>query len=114
MIRQYKLAATLGLILLGSLTATRAADGEVATTADSAACNQEAPSTTKARMATPTGGDHARAERVRTGAMAPGSRALAGAAIESPDPQIHGMDADGARDPAYQAAYRHCMRRKGF
>ena len=114
MIRQSTLAATLGLVLLVSLTATKAADGEVATAADSVACNQEAPSTTQARTATPTGGDHARAERIRAGAMSPGSRALAGAAIESPDPQIHGMDAEGARDPAYQAAYRHCMRRKGF
>jgi hypothetical protein len=34
--------------------------------------------------------------------------------IESADPPIHGMDADGAKNAAYQAAYRSCMRRKGF
>ena len=114
MTRQYDLAVTLGLILLVSLTATRTANGEVATAADSVACNQEAPSTTKARMATPTTGDHARADRARAGAMPTGSIALTGGVIESPDPQIHGMDAEGAKNPSYQAAYRSCMRRKGF
>jgi hypothetical protein len=46
--------------------------------------------------------------------MTTGSRALTATVIESPDPQIHGMDAEGAKNPAYQAAYRSCMRRKGF
>jgi hypothetical protein len=46
--------------------------------------------------------------------MTTGSRALAATVIESPDPQIHGMDAEGAKNPGYQAAYRSCMRRKGF
>jgi hypothetical protein len=36
------------------------------------------------------------------------------AVIESPDPQLHGMEAEGAQNAAYQAAYRSCMRRKGF
>jgi hypothetical protein len=34
--------------------------------------------------------------------------------IVSSDPQIHGMSAEGAKDATYQAAYRSCMRRKGF
>jgi len=34
--------------------------------------------------------------------------------IESSDPQIHGMNAEGAKNATYQAAYRSCMRRKGF
>jgi hypothetical protein len=34
--------------------------------------------------------------------------------IESSDPQIHGMQGEGAKNAAYQAAYRSCMRRKGF
>lgn len=114
MARLYDLAVILGLILLISLTATRAADGDVPTAADFASCNLEAPSTTKAGRATPTMGDHARADRVRAGGMTTGSPTLTGAVIESPDPQIHGMDAEGARNPVYQAAYRSCMRRKGF
>ena len=114
MTRQYDLAVTLGLLLLVSLTAPRAAAGEVATAADSVACNQEAPSLTRAGMATPTVNDHTRADRVRAVAMTTGSRALTATVIESPDPQIHGMDAEGAKNPAYQAAFRSCMRRKGF
>jgi len=34
--------------------------------------------------------------------------------IESSDPQSHGRKAEGAKDATYQAAYRSCMRRKGF
>ena len=33
---------------------------------------------------------------------------------QSPDPQIHGMDGEGAKDATYRAAYRVCMRQKGF
>ena len=109
--RLYDLWVTLGLILFLSLTAARAADGDVPTAADFAACNLEAPSTGRA---TPTMGDHARADRVRAGGTTTGSPTLTSAVIESPDPQIHGMDAEGAKNPVYQAAYRSCMRRKGF
>ena len=34
--------------------------------------------------------------------------------LHSPDPQIHGMETEGAKSATYQAAYRSCMRRKGF
>jgi hypothetical protein len=37
-----------------------------------------------------------------------------GQTTRSPDPQIDGMDAKGAKDAAYRAAYRVCMRKKGF
>ena len=30
------------------------------------------------------------------------------------DAQLTGMDPDGAKNPAYQAAYRSCMRKSGF
>jgi len=53
-------------------------DGEVPTAADFAECNQEAPSITKAGLATPTRSDQAWA-----GAMPTNARALPGAAIES-------------------------------
>jgi hypothetical protein len=38
----------------------------------------------------------------------------AGQVTHSPDLQIHGMDGEGAKDAAYRAAYRVCMRRDGF
>lgn len=108
----YRLTLALGLILCVSLAVTRAADGQVPTAVDSTTCNQEAPATARAGMATPTAGDHARAERARAGAT--NAIVRAGTLVESPDPQIHGMDAEGAKTPTYQAAYRSCMRRKGF
>jgi len=36
------------------------------------------------------------------------------AGVEPADPQIRGMAPEGAKTAAYQAAYRSCMRRKGF
>jgi hypothetical protein len=104
----------LALILLLSLAATRTVDGEVPTAADFAACNEEAPQAVKAGTASPIMGDHSRADRERAGAMTTDSRAIRGKVVESSDPQIHGMAAEGAKDATYQAAYRSCMRRKGF
>ena len=114
MSRPWSVVVSLALILLVSLTAARAAEGEVPTSTDSVACNEEAPVTTRTGMTAPTMGDHARADGARAGAMTTRSVAFTGVIIESPDPQIHGMDAEGAKDPTYQAAYRGCMRRKGF
>jgi hypothetical protein len=46
--------------------------------------------------------------------MTANSTDVTGNVIESSDPQIHGMNAEGAKNATYQAAYRTCMRRKGF
>ena len=110
----YKVVLVLALILFVSLTTTRAAHGEVPTRADFAACNEEAPHAVKAGIASPIVADHARADSARGGAMATSSTSFTGIAIESSDPQIHGMEAEGAKNATYQAAYRGCMRRKGF
>lgn len=111
---QYKGVVALALILLLSLAATGTVDGQVPTAADFAACNDEAPRAVKAGMASPIGRDHVRADRARGGATAANSPDFTGRALESSDPQIHGMDAEGANNATYQAAYRSCMRRKGF
>lgn len=104
----------LALSLLFSLAAAQMAGGQVPTAADSAACNEEAPEAVKAGTASPIRADHARADRARTDAMPTTSGHVTGKAIASADPQIHGMEADGAKNAMYQAAYRTCMRRKGF
>ena len=109
-----RVVALLGLLLALSLGTTRAADGEVPTAADFAACNAEAPRAVKAGAASPIGGDHVRAEIARGGTVATGSPPVTGTVVDSPDPQIHGMEAEGAKNATYQAAYRSCMRRKGF
>jgi hypothetical protein len=110
----YKVLVVLALIVLVSLAATRTAEGEIPTAADFAACNEEAPHVVKAGAVTPTQGDHARAERARVGAMTTDPTDITGNVIGSSDPQIQGMEAEGARNATYQAAYRSCMRRKGF
>jgi len=105
-----KLLSALTLMTLVALAATPPADAQIPTVADVAACNEEAPKSVKARTTSPTVGDHARADRARNRVVTSGSSP----AIESSDPQIHGMNVDGAIDATYQAAYRTCMRRKGF
>jgi hypothetical protein len=101
----------LGLVFLLALGTTAPVGGEVPTAADVAACNDDAPEAIKTGSASPTVGDHARAESVRWEATTASSTARV---IESSDPQIHGMEAEGAKSAAFQAAYRNCMRRKGF
>src|SRR5437879_13631816 len=101
----------LALIFLASLAATRTAAGEVPSTADFAACNGEAPEAVKAGTASPTRGDYVRADSARAGAVTMDAIDFTGRVIESSDPQIHGMKAEGAKDATYQAAYRSCMRR---
>jgi hypothetical protein len=114
MAMQHKVVTALALILLLSLAATRTVDGQVPTAADFAACNEEAPQAVKAGTASPIMGDHVRADSARAGAMATNSTEFAGKIVESSDPQIHGMKAEEAKEATYQAAYRSCMRRKGF
>ena len=111
--RRRPLAATASaLVLLLALVVVGPAGGEVPTTADFAACNGEAPAAVKGGTASPTTVDHARAGHARDRAVTTASPSDAEGA--STDPQIRGMDAEGAKHAAYQAAYRSCMRRKGF
>jgi hypothetical protein len=112
MVRRYDIPRALVLIFVVSLATT--AEGQVPTSADFAACNEEAPKTIKAGTASPTTGDRARADNLPADAKTFAVPYGGGKAIESPDPQIHGMSAEGATNAFYQAAYRSCMRRKGF
>jgi hypothetical protein len=102
------------LIVGLTFAAARAADGEVPTAADMAACNEEAPQSVKTGRASPTAADRARAEHARSAVVPADTLRVAGTTIESPDPQVHGMAKEGAKNAAYQAGYRSCMRRKGF
>ena len=91
------------------------ADAAVPTVADMTACNEEAREAVRGRTAFPTTTDEARAENSRQAAPNTIERTDAtGTITESADPQIQGMDAVGARDAAYRAGYRVCMRKKGF
>ena len=99
-----------GLLVVGKL-----AHADVPTIADVTACNEQAREAVRGRTASPTAKDEARAEDARNGGRNTAERADAtGTITQSPDPQIQGMDARGAKDAAYRAGYRVCMRKKGF
>lgn len=83
------------LTLLLALGPTQMAGGEIPTAADVAACNEHAPQAIKTEGASPTVGDHARAESARGEATTANSTARV---IESSDPQIHGMEGEGAKN----------------
>jgi cell division protein FtsN len=82
---------------------------------DIAACNDEAQEAVRkgedSRAASPNTKDQSRAAGARRG-DAPS--ATVSGDTRAADPQIEGMDSDGAKDPVYQAAYRTCMRKAGF
>ena len=109
-----KVIELLLLLLLLTLIGTRPAAAQVPTAGDIAACNAEAPQAVRTGMAAPIGDDHARADHARGGAAPASIARVAAGGVDSPDPQIHGMEAEGAKRATYQAAYRTCMRRKGF
>lgn len=98
------------------LSVSRAADGDVATSADMTECNAGAQDAVRSGSAgrgnaVPNAGDLSRAAEARQSET--GSD-RAPDATPSGDAQLVGMDAEGAKHPEYQAAFRGCMRRKGF
>ncbi len=105
------LSLIVAVVLFGGWGVARA---DVPKAEDIATCNHEAQEATRkgkdSRAAAPNTKDHSRAADARRG-DAP-SAAVGGAGAS--DPQLEGMDPDGAKDPAYQAAYRTCMRKAGF
>jgi hypothetical protein len=85
------------------------APGHVAT------CHQEAREALRGRTAFPTQKDEAGASDARSAQPAPAGPPNATAQIVwSPDPQLSGMNVEGAKDAVYRAAYRVCMRKSGF
>ena len=103
------------LLVAGLCVASGIAQADVPTLEDIAACNREAREGFRNRSVSPTSKDEAGAETAR---QARGGTVTlpdaTGDITQSADPQIHGRDGEGARNAAYRAAYRVCMRRKGF
>jgi hypothetical protein len=111
MSRGVTLVSVVALTLVLVLTTARMVAGQVPTATDMAGCNGHASDAMNTGAASPTVGDRDRAQSAR------GESTTANATekvIESSDPQINGMEAEGAKMAAYQAAYRSCMRRNGF
>ncbi len=102
------------LLMAGVHGAVGIAHADVPTAADIAACNQEAREGVRGRAVSPTSKDEAAAAAARRVGAQTGDAPGATAAVQSPDAQLHGMDGEGAKNAAYRAAYRVCMRRNGF
>lgn len=79
--------------------------GSVPAVPDFVSCNAEAVDALDTRGFRPVPNSK---DRERAG------QAQRGEPTTSDDAQLTGMDRDGARDAGYQAAYRTCMRRRGF
>ena len=110
--RTASVSTTLGIVLV----ACSVAYADVPTAANFASCNAEAREALKSgsaspKTAEPNTKDQDRAAGARQGAQ---PTDVTGKVGQSPDPQLEGMDAEGAKDPVYQAAYRTCMRKAGF
>jgi hypothetical protein len=99
------------LVIAGLYVTLGTACADVPTVEDIAACNQQAREGLRDRTVFPTRKDDTAAVVART------KRTVIGEGrgpTQSSDPQIHGMDGEGAKDAVYRAAYRVCMRRRGF
>ena len=80
-----------------------------------AACNRAAHEELRGGAVSPTPKDEAGAAAARKAGTDTADRPGAiTAATQSVDPQIHGMGSEGAKNAAYRAAYRVCMRQSGF
>lgn len=111
-----KSPGTVGMLLVaGLLGALGSAHAEVPTAEHMAVCNGEAQEGVRGSSVSSTSKDEAGADAARrAGAETVVRPGETPAVTESADPQIHGMEGKGAKDAAYRAAYRVCMRRSGF
>jgi len=107
-------ARTSSLIVAVALSAVAAwpVHAEVPTTADFAACNMKAAE----EAASNSGSASPRTDLPKDATrLPPDARPKAGSTLSSDkDPQIEGLAADRANDKVYVAAYRSCMRQRGF
>ncbi len=130
-----KTVATVLIAATGVLTLSGAALGQTGGTARPAAqsdfdlCNREAqaaaggsaaprtgtaPSPGPSSGGATSGGPGAAGATGGTGTLGDGSTLSSGSTIVTGDPTLRGMASGGGSDPAFQQAYRDCMRRRGF
>lgn len=111
------LAGVRGIAMLTVLClAFGIAAADVPTAEDKAKCNLAAAEGVRDPSIAPTQKDEAGADGARQaqGATVAHPSGRTGAVMPSPDPQVNGIDPEGAKDARYRAAYRICMRRSGF
>lgn len=95
-------------IIAALLLAASTGQTSVPTAENFAACNAEARDALKRPSADSPAASPIMKDEQRAG------EARRGEPTRSDDAQLTGMDPEGAKNPAYQAAYRTCMRKSGF
>ena len=95
-------------IIVALLLAASTGQTSVPTAENFAACNAEARDAVKR----PTADSPAASPIVKDEQRA--GEARRGEPMRTDDAQLAGIDPEGAKNPAYQAAYRSCMRKSGF
>jgi hypothetical protein len=95
-------------IIAALLLAASTGQTSVPTAENFAACNAEARDALKRPSADSPAASPIMKDEKRAG------EARRGEPTRSDDAQLTGMDPEGAKNPAYQAAYRTCMRKSGF
>ena len=92
---------------------------------DMKSCNEKAKSELETASASPRtdrdvkSGPTAGSPPINPNAASPrpaesGKAPATSVAVQEKDPQLQGIDPEGAKDPAYVAAYKTCMRQAGF
>ena len=105
----------LALLVAVSCPAVEMASADVATNTHVVVCNEEAQQAVRFRTAFPTSKDETQAaDARRIIVQIPGPTNPEGTILRSQDPQLDGMNAEGAKVAVYRAAYRVCMRKSGF
>jgi len=105
---------TIALLAVMALSVAAAAPvrAEVPTAADFAACNTKAAEESAADTASASPRTDLPKDATRLPADA--KPKAAGTLSSDKDPQVEGLAADRAGDKVYVAAYRSCMRQRGF
>ena len=103
------------LLVAGIFGGLGIAHADVPNAGHIAACNRAAHEEIRGGAATPTSKDEAGADAARKASTITVARQGEPVAeTQSADPQIQGMGGEGAKNAAYRAAYRVCMRQSGF
>lgn len=111
--RQWRYGRRTSILVAALTLAAGIAHADVPTAKDFAECNREAREGRRDQGASPNQRDHDGAKQAR--GAGPGAAESPGATrAGSHDSQTAGMDAAGEKDPEYRAAYRVCMRKRGF
>jgi hypothetical protein len=112
--RQWRYGRRTSMLVAALVLVAGIAHADVPTAKDFAECNREAREGRRDRGASPNQKDHDGAKQARSAGSGAADQPGTAREFRSEDSQVAGIDAAGETDPEYRAAYRVCMRKKGF